>query len=308
MISSFPSFSELTQAQLDTWVNQARERAQEGQLPTYIPLLGQAETDWLAVHLQSVSGAVLESGNTNQPFCLMSVVKPFVLLFLLEQLGADRVFSLVGTQPSEHPFHSLTQLTLDGGFPRNPMINSGAIALAGHLPGDDGATRCEQLRQWLNQKAGCHLLLDQAMLASVRSLKNEANREIADLLAEMGHLNEIETTLDTYNQICCLSGTVGDLAKLGLLLASPQAGINLVHRRMVNALMLTCGLYEASASYAVRIGLPIKSGVSGALLAVAPSVGAIACYSPALDATGNSVAALFLVEQIAQTLNLSLFS
>jgi glutaminase len=80
------------------------------------------------------------------------------------------------------------------------------------------------------------------------------------------------------------------------------------HQRLVNALMLTCGLYEASGQYAARIGLPMKSGVSGGLLAIVPGAGAIACYSPALDATGNSVAGLFLMEKLATELNLSLFT
>jgi len=47
--------------------------------------------------------------------------------------------------------------------------------------------------------------------------------------------------------------------------------------------------------------------VSGALLAVIPRHGAIACYSPALDETGNSVAGLWLLEQLVRSLNLSLF-
>jgi glutaminase len=99
-----------------------------------------------------------------------------------------------------------------------------------------------------------------------------------------------------------------DLARLGLLLALPQPQIARSHQRAVNALMLTCGLYEASGHYAVRIGLPIKSGVSGALVSVVPGEGAIACYSPTLDTTGNPVAGLVLLEQLAQALNLSVFS
>jgi glutaminase len=47
-----------------------------------------------------------------------------------------------------------------------------------------------------------------------------------------------------------------------LLLAKPQRHIEPIHQRMVNALMMTCGLYEESAIYAVQIGLPMKSGVT----------------------------------------------
>jgi len=333
----------LTQAQLDAWTDQARAFTHMGRLPDYIPLLSKANPHSFAVRVQRVNQQVYSAGNVEQSFPLMSVIKPFVLLFLLEQLGWDQVFTYVGMDPSDQPFHSLAQLREDHGFPRNPMINSGALSIASRLPGNGGASRCETLRRWLNQVAGSDLVLDESMLASVRSLSNEANRAIADLLARSGYLDSVETALDTYNQICCLSGTVVDLAKLGLLLAGgdretrrwdaeeQETGrevsieeskkersfpnsyqsfpiLKTQNVKTVNALMLTCGLYEASGRFAVHIGLPVKSGVSGALLAIVPGQGAIACYSPALDSTGSSTAGLFLIEQLAHGLNLSVFS
>lgn len=297
----------LTQTQLESWVAQARVYAHTGRLPDYIPLLAQANAQLVAGGIQTVEGQGYFAGAIDQPFALMSVVKPLLLLFLLETLGWDAVFARVGMDPSEQSFHSLAQLTADRGFPRNPMLNSGAIALASMVPGAKGAERCEALRLWLNQSSGSRFVLDDTMLASVRSLRNEANRAIADVLLRAGSLDHVETALDTYNHICCLSGTVADLAQVGLLLAQPNAQPQPAHQRAVNALMLTCGLYEASGRFAVRVGLPTKSGVSGALLSIVPGQGAIACYSPTLDATGNSIAGLFLLKQLTQTLNLSVF-
>ena len=296
----------LTQTQLDRWVSEARAIAQTGRIPDYIPRLAQVNRDRIAVQVQAPNEQFFSAGDTLHQFALMSVIKPFTLLFLLKQLGQQTVFRHVGKQPSDQVFHSLAQLTEDGGFPRNPMINSGAIALADLLPGKEGSSRCETLRQWLNHSAGTQLTLDETMLASVRSVGNDTNRAIARLLKQSGNLNSIETALDTYNHICCLSGTVVDLTRLGLLLAASEQSIA-TDQRTVNALMLTCGLYEASGEFAVRVGLPTKSGVSGALLAVIPRHGAIACYSPALDETGNSVAGLWLLEQLVRSLNLSLF-
>lgn len=63
----------------------------------------------------------------------MSAIKPFSLLYLLEQFGAETVFQWVGVEPSDAPFNSLEQLIADHGRPRNPMINSGAITLASTL-------------------------------------------------------------------------------------------------------------------------------------------------------------------------------
>lgn len=298
----------LTQAQLNAWAVQAQAHTQQGQLPNYIPLLAQADSTWFAVQVRSTDGQIYSAGDVTLAFPLMSVVKPFVLLFLLKQLGTRAVFSYVGMEVSDEPFNSLTQLQADRGKPRNPMINSGAITLASLLPGQDARSRCETLCQWLNQSANCHLVLDEAMLDSVRSIPNERNQAIAAQLAESGYVDAVETSLDTYNHVCCLSGTITDLALLGMLLVQCQGGTLPEHCRTVNALMTTCGLYQASSRFAVQVGLPTKSGVSGAIVSVVPSQGVIACYSPPLDQTGNSKAGLFLLQQLSQALNLSVFS
>lgn len=299
------ALAHLTQADLDSWVTQARRFTLQGRLPDYIPQLAQVDPRLLAVH--TIADESLVSGDFAQPFVLMSVIKPFLLLFLLEQVGSDRVFQQVGTEPSDQPFHSIPQLKNDDGFPRNPMINSGAIALTGLMPKTSGSERCEAFRRWLNECAQTQFILDEKALASVRSLPNQTNRAIADLLVQRELLDRVDLAIDTYNQLCCLSGTIADLAQLGSLLAKPHKRISPIHQQMVSALMLTCGLYEVSGKFAVRVGLPMKSGVSGALLAIVPKQGAIACYSPAIDKVGNSVAGLFLVEKLAQELELSVF-
>lgn len=299
------SLANLTQADLDAWVLQARRLTLQGRLPDYIPQLAQVDADLLAV--QTIGDQTLIAGDAAPPFVLMSVVKPFLLLFLLEQVGTERVLQQVGTQPSDQPFHSIAQLKLDEGHPRNPMINSGAIALTGLMPKGSGRERCEAFRNWLNTLAQTQFVLDEKALDSVRSLPNQTNRTIADLLVQRQLIDRVDIALDTYNQICCLSGTISDLAKVGLLLAKPHDRIPPVHQQIVSALMLTCGLYEASGAFAVKVGLPMKSGVSGALLAIVPKQGAIACYSPAIDTMGNSVAGLFLIERLTQALGLSVF-
>ncbi|MFM6040082.1 MAG: glutaminase A [Sphaerospermopsis kisseleviana] len=293
---------------LSLWVQQGKNQATQGSVMQRIPLLAVANPSWVAVHIYCQSGENYTLGDNACIFPLMSVIKPFSLLYLLEHLGTANVLNSVGVEPSAMPFNSLEQLMADHGHPRNPMINSGAITLADKLPGKNGNHRTQLFYQWLNKLAGSQLYLDVEMLASVRATRSQVNVAIAQYLYQTQHIENIELALDTYEQICCISGTVEDLAKLGKLLACKSSFINSQHRQIVNALMLTCGLYEASPQYAVKIGLPMKSGISGALIAIVPNQGAIASYSPALDSIGNSVAGLTLIETLSQNLQLSIFS
>ncbi len=290
----------LSQTQLSVWVQQAKIQANKGKVINRIPLLAVADPHWFAVHICCKNGQTYSQGDTNCLFPLMSVIKPFSFLYLLEHLGAENVVQWVGVEPSSAPFNSLEQLISDRGHPRNPMINSGAITLADKLPGKDANHRTVLFCQWLNQLAGCQLKLDEVMLASVRANPSPANQAIANYLAQTQHLDNLQIALDTYEQICCISGRVKDLAILGKILACETGLLNSQNRQLVNNVMLTCGLYEASGEFAARIGLPMKSGISGGLLVIIPEQGAIACYSPALDSIGNPLAAIAFVEALSQ--------
>lgn len=303
---STSQLSSLQAEQLAAWATEAINRSKSGQIPAYIPLLAQADRQGFAVQIRAIDGQILSWGSTAQTFPLMSVVKPFVLLYLLCTLGEKAVFDCVGCEPSELPFNSLTQLEIDRGKPRNPMINSGAIALASLIPGQNAVARCQNLQTWLNQQANSQLFVDELMLDSVNAMPNQNNWNLALEMVQSGYLQNSEIALETYNRICCLSGTVEDLAKLGMVLVGGSEAI-WENCRTVKALMATCGLYQASGRFAVRVGLPTKSGVSGAMLSVIPGQGAIGCYSPPLNKEGNSVGGLFLLEQIAKSLRLSVF-
>lgn len=297
----------LTTAALSRWATQAQAQAAQGQVNQRILALASCDPHLWAVQVDLDGCDRFLGGDMHHSFSLMSVIKPFLLLYLLEQYGMEAVFEWVGTVPSDQPFNSLAQLQADGGFPRNPMINSGAIALSSHLPGSTGCDRADILRQWLNQQAGCQLAVDDHLLASVHTAGREPNQALVECLVQSGQIQSAEITLDAYERICCLSGSVQDLALLGRLLACESTTVQTAHRCAVNALMLTCGLYEASSTYAVQIGLPMKSGISGALVAIVPHQGAIAAYSPALDNQGNSIAALAFVRLVKQHLALSIF-
>jgi len=297
----------ITVEQLKELLNLGASYAEKGELAQYIPTLASVSRHRLAVAIQTVTGESLAVGDTLWNFPLMSVVKPFLLLYLLSQLGSKSVFKLVGVKPSEDGFNSLGQLKADEGKPRNPMINSGAIALASLLPGADPKAKCLNLCDWLNHYGSCHFFLDQSMLDSVSEAPNLRNIAIADTLYDAGYINEPQVALATYNHICCLSGRITDLAALGMLLETSHSAISQEHRRLVKGVIMTCGLYQASPRWAIQLGLPTKSGVSGAVLSIVPRQGAISVFSPPLDPEGNSLVGLFLLEKLSHLLDLSIF-
>ncbi|MBE8993834.1 glutaminase [Microcystis aeruginosa] len=278
---------------IKAWIGEVHLSDMKGQTPYYIPVLNRVHPEIFALQIHSLEGEILSWGDETVTFPLMSVIKPFLLLYLLTHLGEDAVFRRVGKQASSYPFNSLTQLQEDRGFPRNPLINSGAIALADLLGGETPESRCENLLLWLNKMGNCQLFLDGSVLESVHSYPNEHNQALSLELEKNGYISHRYLALETYNRICCLSGKIADLANLGkLILAAPYA-------KIILEIMTNCGLYEASQQFALEVGFPTKSGVSGALLSIVPKQGAIACYSPLLNEQGNSILGLDLLTKLS---------
>src|SRR5215475_9190263 len=77
--------------------------------------------------------------------------------------------------------------------------------------------------------------------------------------------------------------------------------------KRMNAVMLTCGTYDAAGEFAYRVGLPAESGVGGGVLAVIPQHGTVCAWGPRLDAAGNSVAAIAALDEFTTASGLSVF-
>lgn len=117
---------------------------------------------------------------------------------------------------------------------------------------------------------------------------------------------DVEDVAERYLEACIVGVKVEELARMGATLANagiqPNSGQRILSPANVRTLlsaMTIAGLYEDSGRWWTRVGLPAKSGVSGAILAVAPGWGAIVAYSPRLDSAGNSIRGALAIEQLA---------
>src|SRR5215208_2376882 len=96
-----------------------------GAVANYIPELGKADPAHFGISLATLDGHVYEVGDTQIPFTIQSMSKPFVFALALDTLGAARVEGVIGVEPSGDPFNSI-RLNAEN-HPFNPMVNAGAI-------------------------------------------------------------------------------------------------------------------------------------------------------------------------------------
>jgi glutaminase len=277
----------------------------EGKVADYIPELGRADPSWFGIVVVTTNGEVFECGDSTQAFTIQSISKPFVYGLALEDQGRDEVLSRVGVEPSGEAFNSII---LDQGSnrPFNPMINSGAIVTTDLITGQDYPERRGRTVAMLSRYAGRELHVDNSVFMSERATGHR-NRAIAHLMRSFGMLSEhLEESLELYFQQCSVLVTCRDLAVMGATLANwginPITGERAVQQEYVKdilSIMLSCGMYDYSGEWAFRIGIPAKSGVGGGIVAVVPGQGAIATFSPPLDAKGNSVRGIKVLEELA---------
>ena len=279
---------------------------------SYIPELARADPELLALAVVGPRGRVREVGDADAEFSIQSISKPFVLALALQRHGRDAVLAKVGAEPSGEPFNAIS-LEAVTGRPANPMVNAGAIATTALVAGDDVDEGTAAIAEMLSEFAGRSLWVDEAVYSS-ESGSGDRNRALAHLMRSYGIIDgPVDTVVETYFRQCSLLVTVRDLAVMSGTLAfggvNPVTGRRVVEERVardVLSLMASCGMYDFSGEWMLRVGLPAKSGVSGAVLAVAPSQFGVAAFSPRLDAHGNSVRASAVVELLAERVGMHL--
>ena len=284
-----------------------------GKVATYIPQLSSISPHKFGMAIQTIEGDSFHVGDALEHFSIQSISKVYTLALGFTFEG-DKIWTRVGLEPSGSTFNSLVQLEYEHGIPRNPFINAGALVvsdiLVSHLKDPQSS-----LLEFVRQRANNSSMQDDPLVALSESQAGFRNAAMANFLKSFSNLtNEVEDVLKFYYFHCSLSMSCVDLAKGFLFLANKgdcpwtnQKVLTSSQTKRVNALMLTCGTYDAAGDFAFNVGLPGKSGVGGGIVGVIPNRLTVAVWSPGLNEKGNSAAGQYALELFTTKTGVSIF-
>jgi glutaminase len=302
--------------ELKKLVDEARKYTSEGKVADYIPELGKANPHDLSIAINYPGGKCISAGNIDRKITLQSISKVISLALVLMERGDRYVFERVGMEPTGDPFNSMIKLeTVDPGKPLNPMINAGALVVTHMIKGNSVDERFQRLLGFIQELAGGADITYNEKVARSELETAYLNRSLCYFLKQHHTITEdVETLMDLYTKQCAIEMNCLDLARIGMIFAmdgvDPQNGKSVIPEniaRMCKTFMVTCGMYNASGEFAIKIGIPAKSGVSGGIMGAVPGKCGIGIFGPALDEKGNSIAGMKLLESLSSNYKLSMF-
>lgn len=309
MASQRPDYQSI----LQTIYAEVLPRLGEGQVASYIPELAKVPIEQFGMAIYTLDGQLFSIGDAQTRFSAQSVTKLFALALAYTREG-HAVWQRLGKEPSGSAFNSLVQLEYERGVPRNPFINAGALVITDILASrfvDSEIALVQFMRQLTDAKT---VDFDFKVADSELSTAHR-NFAIAHLIKDFGNMhNPVSRVVRSYCRQCSITVTCEELARAGSFLANhgviPWSGEQLLDAssaKRINAVMLTCGTYDAAGEFAYRVGLPAKSGVGGGIIAIIPGEAAVAVWSPGLDASHNSALGTYALARLTDLTEQSIF-
>lgn len=297
---------------IDNIIFETKKYSSLGKVASYIPELENVDEDNFAMAIVDTKGNKLEKGDFNLKFSIQSISKIIDLIMALEDVGEEKVFSKIGTEPTEYKFNSLIPIT---DKVVNPLINSGAITTTSFISGCNTEEKFERVLEKVKVLSGTKKVEALWNVYNSEMKTADRNRAISYFLKSKGIIKgNVEDVLDLYTRNCSIGLNVTELAHIGSILANGGMSLDNKERliekdvvRITLALMSSCGMYEESGKYLVEVGFPSKSGVGGGILAIVPGKYGICTYSPRLDEVGNSVRGLEVLKAMSKKLDLNIF-
>ncbi|MGH1440114.1 MAG: glutaminase [Cellvibrionaceae bacterium] len=297
---------------LEKIYSEVTENYGKGKVADYIPDLKKVDPNQFGLALRTVDGQEFTIGSADTEFSIQSISKLFTLMLSLDTIG-DTLWQRVGREPSGMRFNSLLLLDSEGGIPRNPFINAGAIVVTNTIAARS-STPSRRIEEFIASLSGNKNNRIDQQVALGEKRTGFQNIAIGNLLKALGNLDgDVNQTLDCYFKQCAMSMSCRDLARATECLANRGRShfktsfhAEAMDKR-INSIMLTCGLYDAVGNFAYNVGLPAKSGVGGGIVAIAPGQYTVSVWSPELDEFGNSVLGQLALEKLTTYTHTSIF-
>jgi len=287
-----------------------------GKVADYIPALANVPKEQFAMTITLKDGTQYSVGKADKKFSIQSISKVFTFTKALNIYSKD-LYKRVGVEPSGNPFNSLVQLEYENGVPRNPFINAGALiitdSLISHYKDDFNAL--ESILNFIRDVSANPAINFDSEVAKSEMEHGDRNLALAHLMKSFNNFeNDVKSTVMTYFKQCAVTMSTKELSRAGLFLAfggtdpiTKKEFVTTSQAKRINAVMLTCGHYDASGEFAYHVGLPAKSGVGGGILAIVPNICSIAVWAPALNKYGNSHAGTLALEEFTTKSGYSIF-
>ncbi|SDG93561.1 L-glutaminase [Alteribacillus persepolensis] len=305
----------IAQQELQALMEKAKPYAENGNIPDYIPALHEMDENLFGIVIRK-DNEIVAAGDADHRFTLQSASKVISLALALMDKGEEVVFKKVGMEPTGDPFNTIQALEEEEpSKPLNPMINAGAIAVTSLIAGSPEEKK-RRLLDFVRELADNNKISICEKTAQSEWEHSDLNKALSYFMKSHnvihGHIDEL---LDVYIKQCSIQVNCKELARIGSVIGGngkdPVSGRQLIPPRIaaiIKTFMVTCGMYNASGEFAIRVGIPAKSGVSGALLGAHPNGIGFGIISPPLNEYGNSAAGIKVLEEVSQTYTLSIFS
>ena len=288
----------------------------QGNVANYIPALAKVDPNQFAMSLTLFDGTTYHVGCNTTKFSIQSISKVFTFTKALNLYRKD-IYKKVGKEPSGDPFNSLVQLEYENGIPRNPFINAGALVVTDSLYSyyQSKENTFDNILNFIKDvSSNDSINFDEDVYKSEYKY-GFRNRALANLMKSFNNFeNKIDPVVKTYFKHCSIEMSTQELSRAMLYLANhgvdpitKKRFLTQSQAKRINALMLTCGHYDASGEFAFYVGLPGKSGVGGGIVAVVPNIMSISVFSPRLNSWGNSLAGTKALELFTNKTGHSIF-
>lgn len=306
----------INQEYLDNLIIKHRETAKNGMVASYIPKLKEKNIMDLGICVIKPDGSSICSGDSESMFTIQSISKIFVFALAIMDNGESEVFKSIGMEPTGDSFNSIVNLELKSVHkPYNPMINAGAILATSMIHGNTKKEKFNRILAFIRKCCGNEQLnINKAVYHSEKDT-GDTNRSLAYFIKSYGLIeDDVDNVLDTYFKQCSIEVTCKDMAYAAFIISNggknPNTGEEIISSRICSILktvMFTCGLYDASGSFALNVGMPSKSGVGGGILSTTNKGWGMCVYGPSLDEKGNSIAGISLLRELSSDNFLSIF-